>query len=265
MADVFISWSGDTSKYVAGVLYEHLPKVIQGLKVFFSDQDIPSGTTWLSEIQGHLDEAKYGIVCVTPDNTEAPWLFFEAGAISRQTGTPASRVSPLAINMSKETLPSPLQGYNAVDLDETGFVKLVKSIHETLKVSAPWTTIEEAAHHQWSLMEPQFRTMPTSVAPAPTFDLQEAIIEMRGMLRDLAKPRSPRRNWDAHAVQKAIADWSTDQGAGSSARPSTITWSELQHIINRQGYDTNETTVTFPDMDDGTPRRIPPEDGPLNA
>lgn len=184
MADVFISWSGDASKHVAGVLYEYLPQVIQGMEVFFSDQDIPTGTQWQGTIQGELNSTKYGIICVTPDNTDSPWLFFEAGAISSHTAE-ATRVSPLAINMSKEALPSPLQGYNAVDLDLDGFVKLVKSIHATVKQSVPWSTIEASARYHWTLMEPRLAEMPTTKEAAPAFDQQAAIIEIRSAVREL--------------------------------------------------------------------------------
>lgn len=186
MADVFISWSGPQSKHVAGILYKFLPRVIQGLDVFFSDQDIPSGTQWMSEIQSHLASAKYGIICVTPENTNSAWLYFEAGAISRQTTEPVSRVSPVAVGMSKEALPSPLQGYNAIDLNEEGFVKMVKSIHETVESSAPWPTIEEAAQYYWSLMDKELEVKPTAASPAPVFDQKAALIEIRSLVRELA-------------------------------------------------------------------------------
>ncbi|WP_412162284.1 toll/interleukin-1 receptor domain-containing protein [Curtobacterium flaccumfaciens] len=263
MADVFISWSGDKSKYVAGALYEYLPKVIQGLDVFFSDQDIPSGSTWLSEIQSHLNTAKYGIVCVTPDNTEAPWLYFEAGAISRQTGEPVSRVSPLAIDMSKETLPSPLQGYNAIDLNEDGFVKMVKSIHETIKSPAPWPTIEDAARYHWSLMEPKFKDMPSSATPAPAFDLQEAIIEIRGMLRDLAKSGNARRARESRAVDNVIRDWSDVQVA-DFRQDRQMTLTEMQKYLKDHGVGSTALETFFPEQpintSEETAKRIPPED-----
>ena len=36
-----------------------------------------------SEIAKALDETKFGVFCVTPENQGEPWLNFEAGALSK--------------------------------------------------------------------------------------------------------------------------------------------------------------------------------------
>lgn len=184
---VFISWSGERSKGVALVFEKHLKHVIQGLPTFMSDKDIDSGTQWFQEISDQLKDASFGIICVTPDNLERPWLNFEAGAIGNQTSR--GRVVPVAIGMSKETLPSPLNGYNGIDLNEDGFVRLVKSIHAVRDVTVPWDVIEAAAHRQWPDMERDLDQVPDGAdgAPAPSFDLPGAVKEIRGLLRDLVE------------------------------------------------------------------------------
>jgi hypothetical protein len=197
---VFISWSGARSKAVALVFKEHLEHVIQGLPTFMSDKDIYSGTQWYREIGDSLRASTFGIICVTPDNTTSPWLNFEAGAIGNQTEQ--TRVAPVAIGMSKENLPSPLNGFNGVDLDVEGFVRLVKSIHGTRTEKAPWTVIEAAARRQWDLMEPELNKAPTETErPAAEFDLEGAVKEMRGLLRDLVEERSRPRVIDGGSVR----------------------------------------------------------------
>src|SRR5262249_9192970 len=82
---VFISWSSDTSKAVALMLRQWLPKVIQSLKPWMSDQDLDKGQLWFDTIGKQLEAHSAGIVCLAPDNLESRWIHFEAGALSKTT------------------------------------------------------------------------------------------------------------------------------------------------------------------------------------
>lgn len=189
---VFISWSGERSKAIAHVFKKHLEYVIQGLPTFMSDKDIASGTQWFQEINDKLRDASFGIVCATPENLDKPWLSFEAGALGNQALR--SRVVPVVFGMSKDDLPSPLNGFNAVDLDEEGFVKLIQSIHEAREVSTSWPIIEAAAHREWPDIASELAALPepaTGAEPAPSFNLEGSIKEIRGLLRDLVDRDSP--------------------------------------------------------------------------
>ncbi len=183
---VFISWSGPRSKAVAHVFKKHLEYVIQGLPTFMSDKDIASGTQWFQEINDKLREATFGIVCATPENLERPWLSFEAGALANQADR--SRVVPVVFGMKKDNLPSPLNGFNGVDLDEDGFLRLIESIHEALEITTKWAIVEASAHRLWPEIEADLEAIPApsnAAAPVPAFDMEDAVKEMRGLLRDL--------------------------------------------------------------------------------
>lgn len=80
---VFVSWSGDLSKNVATELKKWLPCIIQSLEVFFSPEDIEKGDNWDSKISNELSKCNYGIVCLTSENTSAPWINFEAGELQK--------------------------------------------------------------------------------------------------------------------------------------------------------------------------------------
>ena len=80
---IFISWSGVASEAVAAALANWLPLVIQAVKPWVSSQDIQKGQRWAEEISEKLEETQFGILCVTHENLESPWLLFEAGAISK--------------------------------------------------------------------------------------------------------------------------------------------------------------------------------------
>ncbi len=77
---VFISWSGTQSKALAKVLDDWLPRIIPGVKPFYSSR-IKSGAMWPAEIQKALKQASCGVICITPENQHSSWLLFEAGAL----------------------------------------------------------------------------------------------------------------------------------------------------------------------------------------
>ena len=83
--EVFISWSGDRSEKVAEALRDWLPSVIQSVNPFMSASDIEQGSRWLNDLGIHLENAQFGLICLTQENLKAPWLLFEAGASHRQT------------------------------------------------------------------------------------------------------------------------------------------------------------------------------------
>ena len=80
---VFLSWSGEQSRRIAEVFKEWIPSVIQAVKPYFSPEDIAKGARWSKEISQELEESKVGILFLTKDNLGAPWLLFEAGALSK--------------------------------------------------------------------------------------------------------------------------------------------------------------------------------------
>ena len=92
---VFISWSGDLSHKVAIVIRDWLPAILQYVEPYVSSEDIDKGVRWSSDISKELDNSKFGILCVTKENFEAPWLNFEAGALGKSFET--GRVSPFLL------------------------------------------------------------------------------------------------------------------------------------------------------------------------
>jgi hypothetical protein len=106
---VFLSWSGETSQNVAKALRDWLPCVLQAVRPVMSTEDIDKGTRWSDELAKQLDETAYGILCLTSYNISAPWLNFEAGAISK--ALERSRVSPFLFRVNRERVTGPLQQF----------------------------------------------------------------------------------------------------------------------------------------------------------
>src|ERR1035441_7313025 len=108
---IFASWSGDLSHGVAALLKTWLEDVLQGCSVWLSSENIEKGSVWFSDVSDTLKDTTFGILCVSRQCATAPWLLFEAGALSK--GLTSSRVSPLLIDITAAELKPPLSLLNA--------------------------------------------------------------------------------------------------------------------------------------------------------
>ncbi|WP_425146026.1 toll/interleukin-1 receptor domain-containing protein [Deinococcus sp.] len=127
---VFISWSKEPSKSVARALRSWLPDVIQSLEPWMSDQDIPSGERWATTIGDKLAETNFGIIVLTPENQEAPWINFEAGAISKVIDE--SRVIPYTYGFGPADVVGPLSQFNGVKASKEGTLKMIIDINKNM-------------------------------------------------------------------------------------------------------------------------------------
>ena len=125
---VFISWSGDQSHKVALALRDWLPSVIQTVEPYVSSEDIDKGARWSSDIAGELEKSSFGILCVTRQNLEAPWIHFEAGALSKSVDK--SRVSPLLFGLKRsEVKGGPLLQFQSTLAEAEDMRKLLLSLN----------------------------------------------------------------------------------------------------------------------------------------
>ncbi len=103
---VFISWSGDLSNKLAEAVRQWLPGVLQFVKPYFTPSDIEKGTRWGSDIMSELDSSDIGIICLTKDNLDKPWILFESGALSKNFDK--AHVCTLLFNVDTTDLKGPL-------------------------------------------------------------------------------------------------------------------------------------------------------------
>lgn len=131
--NVFLSCSGEMSRNVALVLRDWLPEVIQAIKPFISD-DIDKGELWFEEITNELCLTTYGIICLTPYNFKAPWINFEAGAISKAIHH--THVTPFLFRIDVSKIRGPLQQFQFVTYTEREIFKLLCSINNSMTSEA---------------------------------------------------------------------------------------------------------------------------------
>jgi len=181
--NVFISWSGDRSRAVGEALRVWLPRVIQSVKPWMSQEDISAGSRWLSEVSTSLDTSQVGILCVTPENQHNPWLLFEAGAISKSIDK--SRVCPLLFDMTAGQLSGPLTQFQSHLLDKAGTGRILSALNSYLgdsKLSEP--DLEQILEVWWPQLEKAVKEIqPINVAPT-TRSTQDQLDELLSIGRE---------------------------------------------------------------------------------
>lgn len=149
---VFLTWSGTKSRQLSQALREWLPQVIQNLEPWMSDSDLDKGSRWASEISGQLEQAQIGIICLTPENIEKPWINFEAGALSKQLER--SRVCPYLLGLSHSDLTFPLAQFNATIADSRETLKMLQSINKMMgEYGLPEQTLNSSFTMWWPELE----------------------------------------------------------------------------------------------------------------
>jgi len=143
---LFISWSGELSGQVANKLHEWIPTVIQSVEVFFSPEDIEKGENWNQRLIKELADCDYGIVCLTSQNVQAPWINFESGALAKSLD---SRVSTLMIGISPSDIKGPLSRLQNTKFEKEDILKLLKSINKQIEKPLTDKVLESTFGIMW--------------------------------------------------------------------------------------------------------------------
>lgn len=137
---IFLSWSGETSHQIACTLRDWLPCVIQSIKPYVSSEDIDKGTRWAVDIARELQESSFGILCVTKDNIAAPWLNFEAGALSKSMET--AFVVPLLFKIKPSDISGPLLQFQSVSSKKEDVLRLIETINNNASSTEQITQLQ---------------------------------------------------------------------------------------------------------------------------
>lgn len=149
---IFISWSGETSHKVAKVLRDWLPSVIQSITPYVSSEDIDKGARWSSDIASELDESAFGILCVTPENLNAPWLNFEAGALGKSVDK--SRVCPFLFRIKRSDIKGPILQFQSTIHEKEDVYKLLKAVNDTCgEFGIEESRLEKAFYVWWPKLD----------------------------------------------------------------------------------------------------------------
>lgn len=144
---VFISWSGNKSHKVALVFRDWFPSVIQSIEPYVSSEDIDKGARWSTDIAKELEDSTFGILCVTKDNLIAPWLSFEAGALSKTMDK--SFVSPFLFDIKRSEVHGPILQFQSTIFQKDDIKKLLKTLNKASGENSIGDTRLEKAFEVW--------------------------------------------------------------------------------------------------------------------
>ena len=184
---VFISWSGTTSRTVAEALRDWLPDIIQEIDPWMSASDLEAGVRWAGEIGKSLEQTDFGIICLTPSNLLAPWILFEAGALSKRFES--ARVLPYLFQLPQSRITGPLAQFQNVDANKEGTRRLVGAIYASLPETAlSPERLDRAFERWWPNLEEALGNIPDDDAEAPPPRPEEVVLEeILGTVRSLQR------------------------------------------------------------------------------
>jgi hypothetical protein len=166
---VFISWSGRRSRAVAQTLRTWLKDVIQSVDPWISVEDIEKGQRWGLSLAEHLESTHAGVICLTPENLTAPWLLFEAGALSKLHKE--ARVCTYLIDMPYAAVPSgPLAEFQHTLVTQEDTHRMVRSINAAIpegQVRLTEAELNRAFKRCWPELQQCLETLPEPQEPIP--------------------------------------------------------------------------------------------------
>jgi hypothetical protein len=147
---VFLSFSGDASRNIALALRDWLPKVIQAVKPFISE-DIGKGERWSEELADELNQTEFGIICITKYNSNMPWINFEAGAISKAIPKAVHEpwVVPFLFGIDRDDISAPLQQFQTAGADKEGVFRILTSLNNKLGQDRLTNELLEQEFEKW--------------------------------------------------------------------------------------------------------------------
>lgn len=234
---VFISWSGELSRKLGEALRKWLPGVLQYVKPYFTPDDIEKGAKWNSDIARELEEANIGLMCLTRDNTEKPWILFEGGALSKSFEQ--SRVCPILFNLDITDLKGPLTSFQTTRFNRDDFRRLVETINNAADEGKLEPQVLESVFEMWwPKLEQQVSDILSSHTednPEPHRTDRDILEEMLMLTRLSASVSGPSQHVSELAVRELMH--ALDRLARIAARegdPSRIlTLSVLNSSVNR--------------------------------
>jgi hypothetical protein len=185
---VFIAWSGTSSRLIAEALHDWIPRVIQNVIPWMSEQDIEKGKRWDIELSKRLQESKFGIVCLTPENLDSTWIHFESGALAKAieesyVWTYLFRIEPAQV---KPPL-SQFQHTKAIKLDTRKLLKTINNLsNASLSDGLKDNILDDAFEKWWPDLETRLQSISnTGKKFEPVRPDRELLEELLQLVRQL--------------------------------------------------------------------------------
>jgi hypothetical protein len=172
---VFISWSGERSHALALALHDWIPLVLHNVEPWLSEADIEAGERWAEAVAKELADSNFGVICVTRENVESPWVLFEAGALAKTMQ--GSKVIPLLLDLEFTDITGPLAQFQAKKVVKAGIAEVMHSINQTANLAVPEVRAKQLFDALWPEFEKNIKAIPKDAAAAKHARPQHEVLE----------------------------------------------------------------------------------------
>jgi len=187
--NVFLSWSGERSLYVAKFFHSWLQTVVQRAKPWLSDKDIEKGTVGVDEIKKALVGMKVGVFFLTPENRESSWMSYEAGNLANEVDDKSRICTYFLGGLEIPHVKGPLGIFQRTKPEKDDTRKLVHTINRAIGDDVvPDSSVDAIFEKMWPDLEAHLHQMPKAeeIPKLPSTD------EMLSELLELARASANR-------------------------------------------------------------------------
>jgi len=179
---LFISWSGERSRKLAQNLRTWIPKIIQDVDPWMSDEDLDKGSRWPLDLATQLEETSFALICLTPENLTEPWIIFEAGAASKKVEH--TRVCPYLLALDSSEIRGPLAQFQVTKAEEEDTRKLLHSINKAVEQNESRSLKENELDEIFNKWWPDLDKIISEIPP-PTLEAARPKREERDILEEI--------------------------------------------------------------------------------
>jgi hypothetical protein len=115
-----------------------------------SDEDIESGGPWNDQIAAELEQADYGIICLTSTDLDRPWCYSK---LVLSEAIDAARVVPLLIDLNPADVTMPLASFQGRPLTKEGMKRLVHDVSAARENPMPTEQVDVLFDGIWPRLE----------------------------------------------------------------------------------------------------------------
>jgi hypothetical protein len=219
---VFISWSGGRSLALAEAMMEWLPRVLQGVEPWLSRHSIDNGARWSLEIAKALEETSLGITCLTRDNLKAPWILFEAGALTKFIQD--SRLCTYLLDVTPKDIEPPLGQFQHTRADKEETRRLIGVLNKAQEKPLGEAALKETFDLWWPKLEERIKAIPPTPDTAPPARSTDAILEdLLGAVRSVERQNADISKWvQLQQSKEAFIAGAADERARQAAREALV-------------------------------------------
>ena len=117
----------------------------------------------------------FGIICISKENLNAPWIRFEAGALAKSLQN--GKVIPVLLDLELKDLSGPLAQFQAKKSEQIGIKELVVSLNKSSSSPVPELNLDKLFGMAWPELEKQIQSIPKSSAVTKSARSESDVLE----------------------------------------------------------------------------------------